>query len=378
MFVPMEPEYRRDFRQVVAKFAEREILPNIRTWEEQGFIPRELHKSAAEAGILGIGFPEEVGGSGGDLLDLLAATEEIIEGGGTSGLCAALLGHNLTTPHILEGTPEQAQTWARPILQGDAIAAFAVTEPGAGTDVAAMKTRAEPSADGYTISGSKTFITSATRADFFMVAARVGTGREIGLFMVKSSAPGVSVSKPFKKLGWWCSDTAEITFDSVAVPADARLDNGDGFKRLMRHFETERLFLAAQAYATGARVLKLATDWAKQRWVLGEPLARKQVIAHTLATMHSKIEVARAYTYEATKAHLEGAVEDGRVRSAIAKNIAVEACSYATDRAVQIFGGNGYMREFEVEMHYRDARLLPIGGGADEVLNEVIAKWILK
>lgn len=377
MYVPGEPDYRRDLRRTVATFGAREIAPNMRTWEEEGLVPRSLHKAAAAAGILGIGYAEEIGGSGGDLLDLLAATEEIVEAGGTSGLCAALLGHNLTTPHILEGSEEQIEKWAKPILLGEAIAAFAVTEPGGGTDVAAMRTRANRTSAGYTLTGSKTFITSATRADFFMVGARVAE-REIGLFMVPSNSPGVSVSAPFKKMGWLCSDTAEITFDAVEVPAVERLDDGDGFKRLMRHFETERLFLSAQAYATAARVMTLAIAWAKERVVLGSPLAEKQVIAHMIAEMHTKAEIARAYTYEAARAHLDGHGGDGRVRSAIAKNAAVAAASFATDRAVQIFGGNGYMREFEVEMHFRDARLLPIGGGADEVLNEVIAKSLLK
>ncbi len=362
-------------RESVRAFAEREVVPYLEDWERAGEVPRELHRKAAEAGLLAVGFPEEVGGGGGDFLHSLVVTEELIQSGASSGLCAALFTHGIALPHIVAaGDPRQIDRFVRPTLAGETIAALAVTEPGAGSDVAAIGTTARRDGDMYVVNGSKTYITSGVRADFVTTAVRTGGPGHggISLLVLEKEMPGFRVSRRLEKMGWLCSDTAELSFSDVRVPAENLVgDEGGGFVQLMRHFASERLGMAVQAYATAQRCLDLSVEWTKARQAFGRPLAQSQVVRHRLAEMATRTDVAREYVRSVALRCVAG--EDVTREAAMAKNAAVAACQWVVHQAVQLHGGLGYMRGVEVERHYRDARILAIGGGATEVLNDLIA-----
>jgi acyl-CoA dehydrogenase len=363
-------------RNVARQFVAREIAPRIDDWERAGEVPRALHEKAAALGLLGLGFPEEVGGSGGDLLHLMVLVEELIQGGGSSGLCAALLTHTIAIPHLVKaGDPAQIDRWVRPTLAGAMIGALAVTEPDAGSDVARLRTRAVRQGDHFVVRGTKTYITSAARADFVTTAVRTGEEghRGLSLLVVERGMPGFTVSRKLEKMGWWCSDTAELALDDVRVPASHLVgDEGSGFRQIAREFQSERLFIAAQAYATAQRCLDLSIAWARQREAFGGPLRDKPVIRHKLAEMARQTDVAREYVRAVARRLVAG--EEIAREVSMAKNTAVYACDFVVNEAVQIHGGLGYMRESEVERHYRDARILGIGGGTNEIMNEVIAQ----
>ena len=359
------------FRETVRAFTEREIVPHLEEWERAGEVPRELHRHAAEAGILGAGWPEEAGGEGGDYLHSVALTEEIIQAGGSSGLTAALFTHGIALPHIFAaGDPSQIERFVRPTLRGEKIGALGVTEADGGSDVAALRTRAERDGDHYVVSGSKTYIPSGARADFVTTAVR--TGDRISLLVVEE----FDVVRRLDKMGWLCSDTAELAFRDVRVPAANLVgEEGTGLAQIMRNFVSERLSMAVQGYATAQRCLDLSVEWAKARRAFGESLAEKGVIRQKLAEMARRTEVARTYVRSVAERYVAG--EDVRTEAAIAKNAAVEAAEFATYEAVQIHGGLGYMRDGEVERHYRDARILGIGGGTTEIMNELIVRSLL-
>ena len=377
---------RNALRQSATRFAEREIVPFLVDWEDAGEVPRELHKRAADAGLLGVGFPEAVGGQGGTVVDTATVTEAIIEAGGSSGLIAALFTHGIALPHLVaSGNDNLIDRYVRPTLAGEAIGSLAVTEPGGGSDVANLTTRAVRDGDAYDVTGTKTFITSGVRADFVTTAVRTGGDGfgGISLLVIDKSATGFTVTTPLRKMGWLCSDTAELAFDHVRVPAENLVGaENAGFVAIMRQFTHERLSLAVQAYATAQRCLDLAVDYARQRETFGRPLISRQVIRHKLVDMHRATTTARAYTrsiIERAVEHAEGSQEQQlalALDASIAKNDAVEACDHVVDEAVQIFGGAGYLRDSEVERHYRDARILGIGGGTNEVLNDLAAKLL--
>jgi acyl-CoA dehydrogenase len=369
-------EELRLLRASVREFVAREIAPHMDEWERAGEGPRALHEKAGVAGLHGVGYPEEVGGSGGSILHTMVVVEEMIQGGGSSGLCAALFTHGIAIPHILAaGAPDQIGRFVRPALAGTRIGALAVTEPDAGSDVARIKTRAVRDGDHYVVNGAKTYITSGLRADFVTTAVRTGGEghRGLSLLVIEKGTPGFSAGKRLEKMGWWCSDTAELSFTDVRVPAANLVGaEGAGFRQIMQHFVSERLFLAMQAYATAQRCLDLAIAWAKAREAFGSRLADKPVIRHKLAEMARQTDVAREYVRVVAGRFAAG--EDVGREAAMAKNTAVLACQSVVDEAVQIHGGMGYMRESEVERHYRDARILGIGGGTNEIMNEVIAE----
>jgi acyl-CoA dehydrogenase len=243
--------------------------------------------------------------------------------------------------------------------------------------VARIRTRAVREGGAYVVHGAKTFITSGARADFFTTLVRTGEpgARGLTLLVVEKGTPGFSVGRRLEKVGWWCSDTVELSFQEARVPVANRLgEEGTGFSRLMANFQTERLFLAVQAYATAQRCLDLSLRWARAREVFGSPLAEKQVIRHKLAEMARQTDVAREYVRAAARRLRQG--EESALHVAMAKNTAVEACRFVVHEAVQVHGGLGCMRESEVERHYRDARILSIGGGATEIMNEIVAKGL--
>ncbi|MEU8299183.1 acyl-CoA dehydrogenase family protein [Micromonospora sp. NPDC048909] len=387
---------RRQLRELTRAFVTREVLPHLDDWERAGEVPRELHATAAKLGLLGIGFPESVGGSGGDLLDSIIVTEEIIRSGGSSGLVAALFTHGIALPHMVAAAggrlggslggrlggqrstdDDLIDRYVRPTLAGTMIGALAVTEPDGGSDVAGIRTTARRDGDHYVVNGSKTYITSGIRADFVTTAVCTdfpGSG-ELTLLVVDKGTPGFTVGRRLEKLGWHCSDTAELSFVDVRVPVTHRIGAEDtGFLAIMQHFATERLSLATQAYATAQRCVELAVRWCRDRSTFGRPLASRQLIRHRLAEMHTRAEAARAYVHEVAARVAAG--EPVVAEVAMAKNVAVAACAEVVDQALQLHGGYGYLRDAEVERHYRDARILGIGGGTTEIMNEIIAKGI--
>ncbi|MGZ5371578.1 acyl-CoA dehydrogenase family protein [Aeromicrobium sp.] len=372
-------------REMVTSFTEKEIAPHLPQWEDAGEVPRELHKKAADAGLLGVAFPEEVGGQGGGLIESTILTESILQAGGSTGLIAALFTHGIALPHIVAGgNPDLIDRYVRPTLAGEKIGSLAVTEPGGGSDVANLSTKAVRDGDEFLVNGSKTFITSGVRADFVTTAVRTGAEGYpgISLIVIDKNTPGFTVARPLKKMGWQCSDTAELSFDDVRVPAANIVGEVDGgFVLIMHQFVNERIGLAVQAYSTAQRALDLAVAYARERQTFGRPLIQRQVIRHKLVDMHRKTAAARALTRLA----VENAVAatgsaDGSpgtiLEAVLAKNQSVEACEWVVSEAVQVFGGMGYMRESEIDRHYRDARILGIGGGATEVLNDLAAKLL--
>ena len=265
----------------------------------------------------------------------------------------------------------------RPTLAGEAIGALAITEPGGGSDVARIRTTARRDGNAYVVNGVKTFITSGVRADFVTTAVRTGgPGRQgISLLVVEKGTPGFTVDRTLAKMGWHCSDTAELGFRDVRVPAANLVGpENTGFAQIAEAFVTERLALAAHGYGIAARALALTVAYAKERQTFGRPLIGGQVVQHTLVEMHRRVDVARTYTRAVAQRYVAG--ETPLVEALHAKATAVEACSWVVDRAVQLHGGSGYMHGTEVERHYRDARVLGIGGGATEVLNDLNARLL--
>lgn len=363
-------------RELVRRFVTREVLPWLADWERAGELPRDLHLAAGAAGLLGAGYPEWAGGGGGDLIDSLVVAEEVILAGGSSGLCAGLFTHSIAIPHILRaGSPRQVDRFARPALAGQQIGSLAITEPDAGSDVASIRTSARREGGDYVINGAKLFITSGTRADFVTTAVRTGPPGYAGisLVVVERDRPGFRASRRLEKMGWWCSDTAELSYSDVRVPAENLVGReNDGFRQIMEQFTSERLSLAVQACATAQRCLDLTIGWVRRRDTFGQPLASRQVVRHRIAEMARLVEVARTYVRSVAARAVAGV--DVGTEVAMAKNTAVAACETVVDAAVQLHGGMGYLRESEVERHYRDARILGIGGGTTEIMNEIIAK----
>ena len=361
-----------------AEFVRREVIPHLQEWEDAGEVPRALHLAAARAGLLGVGFPEEVGGQGGTVLDSVAMQEAFFEAGGSSGLAAALFTSGIALPHLAaRGTPEQVDAFVRPTLAGEKIGALAVTEPGGGSDVAGIRTAAVRRGDDYIVNGAKTFITSGVRADFVTTAVRTGGpgSRGISLLVVEKGTPGFGVDRSLSKMGWHCSDTAELSLVDARVPAANLVgEENSGFAQIAEQFVVERIALAVHAYGIAARSLTLTASYCRERETFGKPLLANQVVRHRLVEMQRRVWVARCYVVETARSHDLG--KDVIVEACMAKQTAVEACAYVVDQAVQLHGGAGYMHGTEVERHYRDARILGIGGGATEVLTDLSARLL--
>jgi acyl-CoA dehydrogenase len=371
-----ETDEHRALREQVRRFAASAIAPNAHAWEEANEFPRELYQQSAEAGFLATGYPEEVGGDGGDLSHVLVAAEEMVLGGKSVGTCVGLGSHGIALPPIVKfGTDAQKERYVRPTLTGEKVSALGITEPGGGSDVAAVQTKAIRDGDHYIVNGAKTFITSGTRADFITTAVRTGGEGHGGISMliIDSDTPGFSVASKLKKTGWWASDTAELAFEDCRVPAENLIgQEGAGFLMIMTNFVTERLMLAGQCVAIAELAYRESVEYAKQRHAFGKSLSGFQVVRHKLADMTTQIAAARALTGECVTRFLRG--EQTPSLAAMAKNTATDMCSNVCDQAVQIHGGYGYMREYVVERLYRDARLYPIGGGTREIMNEIISK----
>jgi len=363
-------------RDSVRRFVEREILPDIDQWEEAESFPRELYLKAGAAGILGIGYPETLGGSHeGDVFAKVAASEELMRCG-SGGLVAGLGSLDIGLPPIVKwARAEVRERVVPPVLSGEKISALAVTEPGGGSDVANLQTRAVRDGDFYRVSGSKTFITSGVRADFYTVAVRTGAPGfgGISLLLIEKGTPGFTVGRQLKKMGWWASDTAELFFDDCRVPVGNLIGAENmGFACIMGNFQSERLALALMANMTSQLALEESLKWARQREAFGKPIGKFQVIKHRLAEMATALEVSREFTYR--QAAKMAAGQSVIKEISMAKNFATDTSDRITTEAVQILGGLGYMRESLVERLYRDNRILSIGGGTREVMNEIISK----
>ena len=375
-----------DVRRLGAEFARREIHPHLQEWEEDGSLPRELHAAAARQGILGLGFPESVGGSGGDLMDTTDAQEGLLSEGASSGLLASLFTHGIALPHMVAafergegagGGKDLVDRFVRPTLAGEVIGSLAVTEPGGGSDVAGIRTTAVRDGDYYVVNGAKTFITSGVRADFVTTAVRTGGPGHAGvsLLVVEKGTPGFTVDRALRKMGWHCSDTAELSYVDVRVPVENLVGRENaGFYQIAEQFVVERIGLAVHAYGIAARALALTAAYCQDRETFGKPLVANQVVRHKLVEMHRQVEVARTYAREVARRHVAG--EQVVAEACLAKQTACDAATAVTYEAVQLHGGTGYMHGTEVERHYRDARILPIGGGATEVLADLAAKLL--
>ena len=365
-------------RDSARRFTENEILPHLDEWEETGELPRSLHRATAAAGLLAVGYPEAVGGDGGDLLDACALQEGFMEAGASGGLMASLFTHGIALPHMIaHGSPQLIDRYVRPTLAGEMIGSLAVTEPGGGSDVAGITARAVRDGDRYIVNGAKTFITSGVRADFVTTAVRTGGPGHggISILVVDTDTPGFTVTRALRKMGWHCSDTAELSYVDVEVPADNLVgEEGRGFVYIAEQFVVERIFLALMGYGHAARALALAAQYCQDRVTFGKPLVANQVVRAKLVEMHRQVAVARTYTLEVARRHVAG--ETVIAEACLAKQTAVDAAVAVTNDAVQLFGGAGYMHGTEVERHYRDARILPIGGGSTEVLTDLAARLL--
>ena len=364
-------------RNTVKRFVDDHVIEHINAWEEANEFPRDLYKLAGDAGILGIGHPEEFGGSGGDIFCKVAASEELMRSS-SGGLVASLGSIDIGLPPIAKWGSRQLKEKVLPeVLCGDKIIALAITEPSGGSDVANIKTRAVKDGDHYIVNGSKTFITSGHRADYYTVAVRTGGDGYggISLLMIERDTPGFTRGKNLKKTGWWASDTAELFFDDVRVPTSNLIGaENAGFIAIMSNFEMERLSLCIMANMTSELALEEALRYVKEREAFGRPIGKFQVTKHKLAEMATQLEASKTFTYS-----LANAMQNGKSvlkEIAMAKNFATQTSDRITYDAVQIFGGMGYMRESKVERLARDNRILSIGGGTYEIMNEVISKQL--
>lgn len=382
MYQPLPPsphcstEDHRAFRETVRRFVDKELLSNIEAWEEAEEFPRALYCQAAELGLLGLGFPEEYGGTSGDLYHGMAMVEELTRCA-SGGLLASLFSHTIGAPPIVAGGSPELKAHVLPqILSGHKICALAVTEPSGGSDVANLQLRAERDGDHYILNGSKIFITSGMRADYITVAARTGGPGAGGVsaLLVEGDASGLTRT-PLKKMGWWCSDTAQLHFENCRVPVANLLGPENcAFPIFMLNFNRERLALAMQAYGFARVCLDEASEWASTRTTFGKRLVGHQVVRHKLVEMATRIEATRAMIEDMT-ARLERG-ESPIAQICMLKNFAAKTMQFCADSAVQTLGGMGFMRGTKSERIYREVKVNMIGGGAEEVLNELAARQL--
>jgi alkylation response protein AidB-like acyl-CoA dehydrogenase len=364
-------------RAGVREFVERALAPHADEWEQEGDFPvREVFAEAGRVGLFGAKYDEVYGGTGPDLVADAVITEELV-GCGAGGIAAALGAHKDLASYYLYrfGTEDQRRRWLTPSIEGRLIGALAVTEPGAGSDVAAISTRAVRDGGGWVIDGSKTFITNGPIADYVVVAAKTEPQAEhdgISLFVIEPDIPGFHSAR-IETVGWRTSHTGELAFDSVRVPAEHLLGHeGRGFHQIMENFQWERLVMALAAVAAAQRTLDLAMRYADDRSAFGRPIGRFQVWRHRFADLATEIAAARSLTYHALRKVVAG--ENAVREVSMAKWFACELDWKVADEALQVHGGYGYMKEFPVERAWRDSRLGPIGGGTTEIMKEIIAR----
>lgn len=371
------------------KFATQEIAPHVSQWDEAGEFPRELYLRAAELGLLGLGYPEDLGGTPTTQRMRNALTLPLARYGASGGVFASLFSHNISLPPVLKhGSQSLQQEVIPPVLRGEKIAALAITEPDGGSDVAGLRTTARRDGGDFIINGEKVFITSGMRADYITVAVRTGeVGSKgaggISMIVVPGSSAGLSRS-PLEKMGWWCSDTAHLRFDNVRVPARFLVgEEGAGFKMIMGNFNGERLAMSVGALGFSQACYDEALDWARQRKTFGQPLIERQVIRHKLVDMQMRIASTQAWVDALSARADAGDDTAGGATSAdwvaqvcMLKNHATQTIQFCADQAVQILGGMGFMRGTKSERIYREVKVMMIGGGAEEIMKELAARQL--
>ena len=370
-------------RKAIRAFVEKEITPHVAAWEEAGQIPRTLWRRLGELGFLGLEFPTEYGGGGADFLASVVLGEEMARCR-SGGVAFSVLVHtDMSSPWLTRfGTDTQRAKYLPGIVRGETVCALGITEPGTGSDMAAIETRAIRDGGAYRITGNKTFITNGVYGDLYFVAARTGsatTGRRhdgISMFLVESGLPGFTVSRKLDKMGMRASDTAALAFEDCPVPAENLLGvAGRGFQQLAAGLQRERIMAAVLALSGAEQALDDTATYLHQRTAFGEPLAARQVLRHRVADMATEIEAARQLVYHAAAMYADG--EECVKEVSMAKLFATEMANRVAYHAVQLHGGYGYMREFPVEGFFRDVRLWTIASGTSEVMREIIAKRVL-
>jgi acyl-CoA dehydrogenase len=375
--MPPFTEELEEFRAVVRRFVENELAPHAREWEDARWFPNEVFAKLAEQGYLGLKYPEEYGGSDGGYLADAVLSEELARcrsGGVAAGIGAHV---GIATPPVWKfGTEDQKQRYLVPAIRGEKIAALGITEPGAGSDVASIRTTARRVDGGYVVSGEKTYITNGVRADFIVTAVKTtAEGGHRGLsFLIVDRGEGVTSSK-LEKLGWHASDTATIAFDDVFVPEENLLGReNEGFYLIMANFQWERLLMALGSVGAMQAAYERTVAFARERTTFGRPLTRHQALRHKLADVATTAHAGRCVTYDALRRFVEG--QDAVKEVTMAKLVTQRAAFDVMDACLQIHGGAGYMREYDIERAARDARLGPIGGGTDEIMREILGKTL--
>ncbi len=371
------------FADAVRKFTAQEITPFVNDWEENETFPRELYRKAADVGLLGLGFPEAFGGiADTDAFHVLLAAIELAQCG-SGGILASLLSHSIGAPPIKNAGSDEMKARVLPqILSGAKISALAITEPGGGSDVAALTTKAIRDGDDYLVSGEKIFITSGIRADYYSVAVRTDPTAKgangVSMLLIDGDTPGISKTA-LKKMGWWSSDTAQLHFDQCRVPASNLIGPENfGFMVIMQNFNMERFFLAASSYGFAKVCYEDTLDWAQQRKTFGKRLVDHQVVRHKLIEMATQLHATRALL-EDTAWRLNQPSQQGNdlvAQICMLKNLATRTMQMCADHAVQTLGGMGYMRGTRVERIYREVKVNMIGGGAEEVMKELASRQL--
>jgi acyl-CoA dehydrogenase len=369
------PEYDT-LREQVARFVAREVEPHGQAWEEQGFVPREVLRRMGQAGLFGLMYEGAYGGAEADALTNLVFAEALSQSTFAGFIITVLVHTDMASPHLHHaGSPAQKEKYLRKVIDGELITAVGITEPGAGSDVAGIRTSARRQDNGdWVLNGTKMFITNGVHADLYFVAAKTGPGRrEMSMFIVEKGTPGFSVGRALKKTGWLSSDTAELVFDNVRVPAANLLgEEGKGFYSVMKNFQTERIALAAMAVGHCQQALKLTVEYAKTRQAFGGPLWNQQVIRQRLSMLDAKTRAARQFMYHCAWRVTQG--HDIVQHVSMLKALTGELVNEVVATCQQFHGGMGFIRETAVERLWRDARVLAIGGGATEVMLEEVAK----
>ncbi|MFT4036289.1 MAG: acyl-CoA dehydrogenase family protein [Patulibacter sp.] len=374
--MPPFTEEHEELRASIRAFVERELSPNVDQWERDRWFPNDVFRKLAAHGFLGLKFPEQYGGQGGDHLHAAILCEELSRTG-SAGLAVGICAHaDLALPPIYAfGTEDQRERYLAPGIAAEKIGALAITEPGAGSDVANIQTHAEKVDGGWVVNGEKIFITNGVRADFYVAAIKTSPeGGHSGMsFLIVDHVDGNGVSAtPLEKLGWHCSDTGAIAFQDVFVPDENLLgEAGGGFKLIMQNFQWERLVLTLGAIAGAERGLELTLDYIKQREAFGRPIGTFQVNRHKLAQLATELYAARAQAYDALRRFVAG--ENATIEVSMVKLFSQRLCLKIADECVQLHGGAGYLAG-PIERGLRDARLGPIGGGTDEIMREIIGR----
>ena len=363
-------------QEAIRAFVEGEIQPNADAWDESGTFPRELYRKAGEVGLLGLGWPAEYGGTPVDHVAKLLSSIELARGG-IGGVTASLGSHSIMLWPVIAGAREEVRREVVPaILSGERIGALAITEPSGGSDVAQLTTRAVRVAGGWSLSGSKMFITSGMRADWLLVAARTGGpgAGGVSLFLVDGASKGLART-PLKKIGWWASDTAALYFDEVFVPDERLVGDVDrGFRLVMQNFNGERMTMAAGALGYAMTCVEDALAWARERRTFGQRLVEHQVVRHKLVRMIDEVLPVQAWVLQLAQRLDAGESPAGDL--ALAKNHAARLMRDCAEGAVQVMGGAGFLRGSRIERAWRDCKVYMIGGGAEEVMNDLAAKQL--